>query len=103
MATAKMSKSLGNHIATAFYTEDMYGKVMSVPDKAMGLFMRLVTRWTPPVIAEIETGLKEGRLHPRMLKMKMYRRREIVEIYHVPRQLPRQKRPLCASSSKRSA
>jgi tyrosyl-tRNA synthetase len=76
----KMSKSLGNHIPLLSTPEDMYGKVMSVPDKAMGQFFRLVTRWTPPQIAEIEMGLAEGRLHPRDVKMKLAR--EIVEIYH---------------------
>jgi tyrosyl-tRNA synthetase len=76
----KMSKSLGNHIPLLSTPEDMYGKVMSVPDKAMGKFFRLVTRWTPPQIHEIETGLAEGRLHPRDVKMKLAR--EIVSIYH---------------------
>jgi tyrosyl-tRNA synthetase len=76
----KMSKSLGNHIPLLSTPEDMYGKVMSVPDKAMGKFFRLVTRWTPPQIQELETGLAEGRLHPRDVKMKLAR--EIVAIYH---------------------
>jgi len=78
----KMSKSLGNHIPLLSTPEDMYGKVMSVPDKGMPLFFRLVTRWTPPEIAELESGLKAGHLHPRDVKMKLAR--EIVEIYHGP-------------------
>jgi len=76
----KMSKSLGNHIPLLSSPEDMYGKVMSVPDKAMGQFFRLVTRWTPPEIDELETGMAEGRLHPRDVKMKLAH--EIVSIYH---------------------
>ncbi len=76
----KMSKSLGNHIPLLSTPEDMYGKLMSVPDKAMGAYMRLLTRWTPPEIAELETGMAEGRLNPRDVKMKLAR--EIVEIYH---------------------
>ena len=76
----KMSKSLGNHIPLLSTPEDMYGKIMSVPDKAMGQFFRLVTRWTPPQIQEFEAGLAEGRLHPRDVKMKLAR--EIVSIYH---------------------
>jgi tyrosyl-tRNA synthetase len=76
----KMSKSLGNHIPLLSTPEDMYGKVMSVPDKAMGLYMRLVTRWTPEQIVEIETSLKSDALHPRDLKMSLAR--EIVSIYH---------------------
>ncbi|MGB8213485.1 MAG: tyrosine--tRNA ligase [Anaerolineales bacterium] len=76
----KMSKSLGNHIPLLSTPEDMYGKVMSVPDKAMGAFMRLVTRWTPDRIAEIEAELHAGKLHPRDAKMALAR--EIVSIYH---------------------
>jgi tyrosyl-tRNA synthetase len=76
----KMSKSLGNHIALLSTPEDMYGKVMSVPDKAMGQFFRLVTRWTPPEIAALEAGMSDGSLHPRDVKMKLAH--EIVSIYH---------------------
>jgi tyrosyl-tRNA synthetase len=76
----KMSKSLGNHIPLLATPEDMYGKVMSVPDKAMGLFFRLVTHWTPPEIATVEQQLSDGTLHPRDAKMKLAR--EIVSIYH---------------------
>ena len=49
----RMSKSLGNHIPLLATPEDMYGKVMSVPDMAMGQYFRLVTRWTP---AEIDAA-----------------------------------------------
>jgi tyrosyl-tRNA synthetase len=76
----KMSKSLGNHIPLLSTSEDMYGKVMSVPDKAMSSFFRLVTRWTPPQIAELEEGMASGQLHPRDVKMKLAY--EIVSIYH---------------------
>jgi tyrosyl-tRNA synthetase len=76
----KMSKSLGNHIRLLATPEDMYGKVMSIPDQAMGQFYRLVTRWTPEEIATIEEGLRIGKLHPREAKMKLAL--EIVGIYH---------------------
>ena len=76
----RMSKSLGNHIPLNTSAEDMYGKVMSVPDTAMGSFFRLVTRWTPKEIDELEAGMKAGRLHPRDVKMKLGR--EIVEIFY---------------------
>jgi tyrosyl-tRNA synthetase len=67
----KMSKSLGNHIPINTDAEDMYGKVMSIPDFAMSSFCRLVTRWEPPQIEELESGLKSGTLHPRDAKMKL--------------------------------
>ncbi len=76
----KMSKSLGNHIPLLSTPEDMYGKIMSIPDKAMGLYMRLITRWAPSRIDEIEKGLKSGDLHPRDAKMSIAR--EIVAIFY---------------------
>ncbi len=76
----KMSKSLGNHIPLLSEPEDMYGKVMSVPDKAMPYFFRLVTSWKPEEIAATEQALADGSLHPRDGKMKLAR--EIVSIYH---------------------
>lgn len=75
----KMSKSLGNHIPILAAPADMYGKVMSVPDSAMGLYFRLVTRWLPAEIEALETGLQNGSLHPRDAKMKLAR--EIVSIF----------------------
>lgn len=69
----KMSKSLGNHISINTTPEDMYGKVMSVPDFAMPLYARLVTRWTPEKINQQEQALAEQRLHPRDAKMALAR------------------------------
>jgi len=76
----KMSKSLGNHIPILAPPEDMYGKVMSIPDHAMLTFFKLVTRYTPTQIAEIEAGLADGSKHPRDVKMALAR--EIVSIFH---------------------
>ncbi|MFN2266198.1 MAG: tyrosine--tRNA ligase [Anaerolineales bacterium] len=76
----KMSKSIGNHIPILATPDDMYGKVMSIPDSAMDNYFPLVTRWPEAEIKAIETGLEQGRLHPRDVKMKLAR--EIVEIFH---------------------
>lgn len=79
---AKMSKSLGNHIPILAPPDDMYGKVMSIPDKAMPDYFHLVTRWSAAEIEALKTGLEEASLHPRDVKMKLAR--EIVEIFHDP-------------------
>ena len=76
----RMSKSLGNHIPLLSSPEDMYGKVMSLPDIAMGQFFRLVTRWSIAEIEELENAMAQGRIHPRDAKMKLAK--EIVSIYH---------------------
>ena len=65
----KMSKSMGNHVPITTTPEDMYGKLMSIPDQTMPIYFQLVTRWTPEKVAEMEKGLKDGSLHPRDAKM----------------------------------
>lgn len=67
----RMSKSTGNVVPINSGADDMYGKLMSIPDFAMGTYMRLVTRWTPQQIEQIEQDVAEGRLHPRDAKMKI--------------------------------
>ncbi len=76
----RMSKSLGNHIPILAEPEDMYGKVMSLPDSAMPIYYQLVTRFAPAQIAEVEKRLADGSLHPRDAKMQLAR--EIVSIFH---------------------
>jgi tyrosyl-tRNA synthetase len=76
----RMSKSTGNIVPINSGAEDMYGKVMSVPDFAMGVYSRLVSRWTPAEIESMEKDVKSGKLHPRDAKMKLAR--EIVSIFY---------------------
>ncbi len=78
----RMSKSLGNHIPLNTTPEDMYGKVMSLPDFAMGQYFRLITRWSVSEIEAIEHSMDTGELHPRDVKMQLAR--EIVEIFFGP-------------------
>ena len=76
----KMSKSLGNHIPLLSEPWDMFGKVMSLPDKAMGIFHKLILGWTPARVDELESKLAAGELHPNETKMGLAR--EIVSIFH---------------------
>jgi tyrosyl-tRNA synthetase len=76
----RMSKSIGNHIPLNTTPEDMYGKVMSVPDFAMGSYSKLTTRWGVAEIEALETGLAQGKLHPRDVKMKLAH--EIVSVFY---------------------
>ncbi len=71
--TLKMSKSLGNHIPIRATPEDMYGKVMSLPDHVMPQFFRLVTRYEPPQVEAVVADLAAGRRHPRDVKMELAR------------------------------
>lgn len=76
----RMSKSLGNHIPILAAPEDMYGKVMSLPDNVMPIYFKLVTRYMPDQIKAIESALAKQTRHPRDVKMELAR--EIVSIFH---------------------
>lgn len=76
----RMSKSLGNHIPLNSDANDMYGKVMSIPDKAMPVYARLATRWTPEELQAFEAGLETNALHPRDAKMQLAR--GITEVFY---------------------
>ncbi|MBE7435022.1 MAG: tyrosine--tRNA ligase [Anaerolineales bacterium] len=67
----RMSKSTGNIVPINTGADDMFGKLMSIPDSALGIYMRLVTRFSPHEIAQIEKDVTSGALHPRDAKMKM--------------------------------
>ncbi len=76
----RMSKSTGNVVPIHTGAEDMYGKLMSLPDFAMGTYMRLVTRWTPREIEALLQKVESGEIHPRDAKMKLAH--EIVDIFY---------------------
>ena len=67
----RMSKSTGNIVPINTGAEDMYGKLMSIPDFAMGKYIRLATRWSPHEIEAFEKEIESGKLHPRDAKMRM--------------------------------
>jgi tyrosyl-tRNA synthetase len=76
----RMSKSLGNHIPIHTTPEDMYGKVMSLPDSAIPIYFKLVSRYSPSEIGAIDAALTSESRHPRDVKMELAR--EIVSIFH---------------------
>lgn len=76
----KMSKSLDNYIGITDEPNDMYGKVMSIPDSSIGNYFELCT-FTPLLELEnIRKGLLDGSLHPKEIKMNLAK--QIVAIYH---------------------
>jgi tyrosyl-tRNA synthetase len=67
----KMSKTTGNIVPINSGANDMFGKLMSVPDSAMGIYLRLASRWTPQQIEKLEKDVAAGALHPRDAKVSM--------------------------------
>ena len=76
----KMSKSLGNYIGIYEEPDQMYGKVMSIPDELMIKYYELATDIHPDEIEKIKTSLEDGTYHPRDAKMRLAR--EITTLYH---------------------
>ncbi|MCX5774008.1 MAG: tyrosine--tRNA ligase [Fusobacteria bacterium] len=76
----KMSKSLNNYISVEEDLNDMYGKVMSIPDEIMGRYMRLTTNLSDEEINDIERNLVAGTVHPMDVKRRVAR--EVVSIYY---------------------
>lgn len=76
----KMSKSYGNYIGLTDEPNDMFGKVMSIPDKLMVKYYRLASTEDVDVIDAIERGLAAGELHPNAVKRALGR--NIVAAYY---------------------
>lgn len=57
----KMSKSLGNYVGVTDPPEEMFGKLMSVPDAAMGDYFRLLLGAEPPAAPPNEAKRELGR------------------------------------------
>jgi len=76
----KMSKSLGNYVAITEAPEDMFGKLMSIPDEVMWSYYELVTDRTPQQIAALKEQVNSGALHPMDAKMRLAE--EVVSGFH---------------------
>lgn len=76
----KMSKSLKNHIGIAEPPQEVYGKVMSIPDHLILDYFELVTDVPEEEIAEFKQQLKTDSVNPMNLKKRLAY--EIVRQFH---------------------
>jgi len=76
----KMSKSLDNYIAVDETPNDMYGKVMSLPDELIVDYFELITNVPDAEISEFKQQLASGSVNPMSLKKRLAR--EIVTDFH---------------------
>src|SRR5260370_42425075 len=60
----KMSQSLGNYVGITEAPDEMFGKLMSLPDKLMVKYFRLATDLSPWQVDEIEAAFEDGKLLP---------------------------------------
>ena len=76
----KMGKSLDNYIAMTAPANDMFGKLMSLPDQTMRTYFEALTDVSDEEIDEFERKMAESSLNPRDVKLRMAR--EIVTEFH---------------------
>jgi len=76
----KMSKSLGNYVGITETPDQIFGKMMSIPDELMWSYYELVTDRTPEEIAKLKSNASSGIMHP--MDVKMLLAQEVVNGFH---------------------
>lgn len=76
----KMSSSWGNTINLSDGPNDMFGKVMSIPDNLIGTYLIHTTRIPMTDVEGMLDGMGRGTLNPRDAKLRLAE--EIVRMYH---------------------
>jgi tyrosyl-tRNA synthetase len=79
---AKMSKSLGNVINLNDTPDDMFGKVMSIPDSLLIPYFELATELPQNQVTALAEELKSHTVHPRELKVRLAK--QIVSDFYSP-------------------
>ena len=76
----KMSKSLDNYVAVEEAPQEMFGKLMSLPDNLMMDYFELLTDVPDWELAAFQEQLEAGTVNPMVLKKRLAR--EIVSQFH---------------------
>jgi tyrosyl-tRNA synthetase len=76
----KMSQSLHNYVGIEEPPEEMFGKLMSLPDELIVPYLILCTSVPDQELSAVEAGLADGSRHPNEEKRRMAR--EVVGVYH---------------------
>jgi tyrosyl-tRNA synthetase len=75
----KMSQSVGNYVAIDDAPDDMFGKIMSIPDELIVPYFQLCTDLSEVEVDAVREGIGNGSLHPGETKRRLAR--EIVSLY----------------------
>jgi tyrosyl-tRNA synthetase len=78
----KMSKSLGNFVGINEDPFEQFGKIMSIPDGSLPMYIAHATAWSPEKIDEVKRDLASGALHPNAAKRLVAR--TVADLYHGP-------------------
>jgi tyrosyl-tRNA synthetase len=78
----KMSKSLDNAVGLTDPPDEMFGRLMRIPDELIARYLRLAAAVGAEEADRIEAGLRDGSLRPAEQKRRLAR--EVVDLYHGP-------------------
>ena len=76
----KMSKSYGNYVGITESPNEMFGKLMSIPDTLIFKYFEFCTDVPMDEVKEMQTQVESGSMNPRDAKMRLAE--EIIAIYH---------------------
>ena len=76
----KMSKSFDNWVALTDPPEEVFGKLMRIPDHLITKYLLLAADIDPSEVARIEAGMVDGSVKPVEEKRRMAR--AVVDLYH---------------------
>lgn len=79
----KMSKSLGNYIGVTEPPEEMYGKIMSLPDTLILPYFELLTDIPAEELQEFQHQMESQAVNPMLLKKRLAK--DIVAQFHSPK------------------
>jgi tyrosyl-tRNA synthetase len=80
--TRVMGQSFGNYVGISEPPEEMFGKLMRVPDELIGQYLELCTELEPEEIERLGREVRQGSLRPDVAKRGMAR--AVVALYHGP-------------------
>ena len=97
---AKMSKSKGNYVGLTAHPDDVYGRVMSIPDHLIEPYLQQLTEWTDPEIHLVAKRRDDGTAHH--MDVKRVLAGEVVAALHGVEAAATARREFTARFSKRS-
>lgn len=76
----RMAKSLGNYVGIDDSPDEMYGKIMSIPDNLILKYFTLITDYSLQQLKDVEKRLNDPDVNPMSIKKELAR--TVVAMYH---------------------